>query len=94
MAARQHHNDKRITLRHLWLASLGSVAIARREAANGMAKASDRFGALRRQAISTACDAQLVARGGLMTLRERLQARMQQATTRKPMRRTPRKARA
>lgn len=94
MAARQHDNDKQITLRHLWLASLGSVAIARREAANGFAKTGERLGALRRQALSTACDAQLVARGGLMTLRERLQARLQKPASRKPVRRTARKARA
>lgn len=66
------------SLRHLWLASLGVVAIARRETVNAANDAVARIDALKRQAAKLAGDAQDNVRGGIASVREQGEARVGQ----------------
>jgi hypothetical protein len=64
---------RQTSLRHVWLASLGALAVARREvrgAVAGVAVGTDRA---REGAVRLAGDALLVARGGALALRERVE---------------------
>ena len=66
------------SLRHLWLAGLGVVAIARRETVNAANDAVARIDALKRQAAKLAGDAQDNVRGGIASVREQGEARVGQ----------------
>lgn len=63
------------TLRHLWLAGLGVVAVARREAANAASDAAARVESLKQQAGKLANDAQANVRGGIASVREQGEAK-------------------
>ena len=62
---------KQTNLRHLWLASLGAVVVARREAGSAVAGAVNGACRLRGRAAAVATDATSVARGVLLQARER-----------------------
>jgi hypothetical protein len=62
---------KQTSLRHVWLASLGAVAVTRREAFGAAARAVDGIDRLQRRASDVAGDVRDIGRGGLITLRER-----------------------
>ena len=70
---KQSRQDKEISLRHVWLASLGAVVVARREARSNIESAIGEAGKLRGRAIRFAADAGAVARGGLLTVREQVE---------------------
>lgn len=57
------------TLRHVWLAGLGLVVVARREALAGGARALDRIGSLQRRAQGLVADARDNVRGGIENVR-------------------------
>lgn len=63
------------TLRHLWLAGLGAVAIARRESLNAVNDAATRFEALKQQAGKVALQSQAIVLGGIANVREQSEAR-------------------
>lgn len=65
------------TPRHLWLAALGAVAVARREALGALGTAVQEAGRVARQASRLAGDARDVARGVAITLGERVEPRAQ-----------------
>lgn len=71
MAIGNPRNGKQTTLRHLWLASLGALVVARREMRGAVAGAIGEADRVRERATRLAGDAALVARGGAMALRER-----------------------
>jgi hypothetical protein len=58
------------TLRHLWLAGLGAIAVARRESRNAANDAVARIGFLKQQAGKLANEAQTSLRGGIASVRE------------------------
>ena len=62
---------KQTNLRHLWLASLGAVVVAHREAGSAVAGAVNGACRLRGRAAAVATDATSVARGVLLQARER-----------------------
>jgi hypothetical protein len=62
---------RQTTPRHLWLAALGAVAVARREARTALGIALDEAARFGRQAAQFAGDARDVARGMALTLSER-----------------------
>lgn len=64
------------TLRHVWLAGLGLVAVARREALTAANDAADRIVSLREQAEKLANDTQANVLGGLASVREQGEARV------------------
>ncbi len=66
------------TLRHLWLAGLGTVAIVRREARNAANDAVARIDALKQQAARLAGEAQDNVRGGIASVRSQGEARVGQ----------------
>ena len=66
------------SLRHLWLAGLGVVAIARRETRNAANDAVARIDALKQQAAKLAGEAQNNVRGGIASVREQGEARVGQ----------------
>lgn len=66
------------TLRHVWLAGLGLVAVARREALGAVAEAGQRIDAARRQAATFASTAQRDVLGRLADVREQGEARVGQ----------------
>lgn len=68
-------NVQETTLRHLWLAGLGVIAVARRETANAANDAAARFAALTTQAGKLASDAQANVRGGIASVREQGEAK-------------------
>ena len=74
---KQSRQDKEISLRHVWLASLGAVVVARREARSTVGAAIDEAGKLRGRAIRFATDAGAVARGGLLTVREQVEPKIE-----------------
>lgn len=84
MTSRQHRRQRRAgtpqtTPRHVWLAALGAVAVARREArtaAEAALAAAQRAG---RDARRLAIDVRDVARGIAITAEERLQPALSQA---------------
>ena len=64
------------TPRHFWLAALGALSVARRQAIAATRRAAGETGALQAQAIRFAGDARDVARGVAITLQETLAQRM------------------
>lgn len=64
------------TLRHVWLAGLGLIAVARREAAAAVADATGRLQAARRQAETLAGQAQRDVLDRLNEVREQGEARV------------------
>ncbi|CAN7357186.1 hypothetical protein LJR143_001897 [Pseudoxanthomonas sp. LjRoot143] len=62
------------TLRHVWLAGLGLIAVARREAVAAATDASDRLQAARKQAETFAGQAQRDVLGRLAEVREQGEA--------------------
>ena len=66
------HRGSEITLRHAWLAALGAFAVARREAVTAADIALEETTSLRKRILALAGDASLIARGGAMTLREKI----------------------
>ena len=62
---------RQTTPRHLWLAALGAVAVARREARTALGIALDEAGRFGRQAAQFVGDALNLARGVAMTLGEK-----------------------
>lgn len=66
------------SLRHLWLAGLGAIAIARRETLNAANDAVARIDALKQQATKLAGEAQDNVRGGIASVREQGEARVGQ----------------
>ncbi len=62
------------TLRHVWLAGLGVIAVARREAIAAVADAGDRLQAARQQAEALAGQAQRDVLGRLADVREQGEA--------------------
>ncbi|WP_149193956.1 hypothetical protein [Luteimonas suaedae] len=63
-------------LRHAWLASLGLISVARREAGNAVANAAATADRLQRHAVGYAVDALDIARGGAITLREQVEPKI------------------
>lgn len=78
VAKKNSRASKETTLRHVWLASLGAIAVARREARTAVEIAVDETGKLRQRAIGFAADARAVARGGLLTVREQVEPKVEQ----------------
>lgn len=66
------------TLRHLWLAGLGVVAVARRQARGAAAEAGQRIDAVRQQAATFAQAARRDVLGRLADVREQGEARVGQ----------------
>ena len=66
------------TLRHLWLAGLGVVAIARRETLNAANEAASRVGALKQKAGKLADEAQSNVRDGIASARVQGEAKVGQ----------------
>ncbi len=62
---------RQTTPRHLWLAALGAISVARREARTALGIALDEAGRFGRQAAQFAGDARDLARGLAMTLGEK-----------------------
>lgn len=77
MAAKKTTKSKaqETTLRHLWLAGLGVVAVARRETSNAANDAAARVASLRTQAGKLAQEAQANVRGGIASVREHGEAK-------------------
>jgi hypothetical protein len=71
MAIGNSPSGKQTTLRHVWLASLGALVVARREVRGAVAGAIGEADKVRGRAAQLAGDAALVARGGALVLRER-----------------------
>lgn len=74
---RRNAGHKQTTPRHLWLAAIGAVALARREALTAAGIALDEAGKLRGQLLQFAGDARDIARGAAMTLQEALQDKVE-----------------
>ena len=66
------------TLRHLWLAGLGALSVARREALNTASDAAVRVESLKQQAGKFANETQANVRGGIASVREQGEARVGQ----------------
>lgn len=82
----------RTTPRHVWLAALGLVAVARREAPVAIAGAGTRVDRFRQDAIGLARDVRDIARGVAITLQEAVSSRIASGRpARKPVRK-PRRA--
>lgn len=73
---KQSRNATEINLRHLWLASLGATAVVRRQARAAVETAFDEAAKLREQALRFASDAEAIARGGLLTVREQVEPKL------------------
>ena len=73
VAKKNSRSAKQTTLRYVWLASLGTMAVARREVRMAAEIAVDESGKLRERALRLAGDAKAIARGGLMTVREQVE---------------------
>ncbi|MGN7725375.1 hypothetical protein ACTJIL_06065 [Luteimonas sp. 22616] len=73
---------KQTSLRHLWLASLGAVVVARREARDTVAGAVDEVLRLRGRAIGIVGDAAAIARGGMATVRGQVEPVIERVATR------------
>ena len=80
MAAKKKTRSKvqETTLRHLWLAGLGVVAVARREALNAANDAAAKVESLKKQAARLAEEAQANVLGSLSTVREQGEAKASQ----------------
>lgn len=66
------------SLRHVWLAGLGLIAVSRREALTAVAEAGQRFDAARQQAVTFASATQRDVLGRLADAREQGEARVGQ----------------
>ena len=66
------------TLRHLWLAGLGAIAVVRRETLSAANDAAARIESLKQQAGRLANDAQANVRGGIASVREQGEAKASQ----------------
>lgn len=77
MAAKKKTKSKvqETTLRHLWLAGLGAIAVLRREAMNAAMDAADKVESLKTQAGKLANEAQANVLGGLASVREQGEAK-------------------
>lgn len=75
-ASKTAHSSADPNLRHAWLASLGLIAVARREAGNALANTAAAADRLQRRAAGYAVDALDIARGGVLTLREQVEPRV------------------
>lgn len=64
---------RQTTPRHVWLATLGAIAVARREAVTALEIVLEETGKLRRQATQFAGETRDLARGVAMTLGENLE---------------------
>ena len=78
VVSKQSRQDKQLSLRHLWLASLGTVIVARREARSTAANVAGEACKLRNQAVRLASDAQAIARGGYLTVSEQAESKLGQ----------------
>lgn len=70
---KQSRNATEINLRHVWLAALGTAVVVRRQARAAVVTAFGEAARLRGQALRVAADAGAVARGGLLSVRERVE---------------------
>lgn len=68
-----------IDARHLWLAGLGSLVMARRQAGKTVHGLRSQAMLRAKQARNIAVDGGYIARGLAMTLQEQLQARLRRA---------------
>jgi hypothetical protein len=66
------------TLRHLWLAGLGAIVVARRETRNAANDAVAKVESLKQQAGKLANEAQANVRGGIASVREQGEAKASQ----------------
>ena len=66
------------TLRHVWLAGLGAIAVVRRQTRNVASDAVARVDSLKRQAGKLVGDAQANVRGGIASVCEQGEARASQ----------------
>lgn len=80
MAAKKKTTPKsqETTLRHVWLAGLGLVAVARRETLNAANDAVAKVEAFKKQAGKLAGETQANVRGGIASVREQGEARVGQ----------------
>ena len=80
MAAKKKTTPKsqETTLRHVWLAGLGLVAVARRETLNAANDAVAKVEAFKQQAGKLAGETQANVRGGIASVREQGEARVGQ----------------
>jgi len=76
VVSKQSRETREISLRHVWLASLGAAVVTRREARNAVETAVDGAGKLRSRAIRLAAGAGAIARGSLMTVREQVEPKI------------------
>lgn len=77
MAAKKtSRSNKETTLRHIWLAGLGAVSVARREAKIAAEIALDETAALRQRAMEAACDTRDIARGIFLTVQEQVEPKL------------------
>jgi hypothetical protein len=74
--------SKQTNLRHVWLASLGAVVVARREARGAVASGVNEALRLRDRAAGVFDDVAAIARGGLATVREQVGPVIAQVATR------------
>ncbi|HJR75089.1 MAG TPA: hypothetical protein VJ806_15800 [Luteimonas sp.] len=77
VAKKQPRNVKETTLRHVWLAALGAAVVARREVRTAGEIAVEEAGKLRARTVRFAADAAAVARGGVLTVAERIEPKLQ-----------------
>lgn len=78
---KSNSRGSRITPRHAWLAALGVVAVARREAFTAAEVVIDEAIKVRKQAIGMSADARAIARGGVITLGEKIEPLVAQFST-------------
>ena len=76
------------TPRHVWLAGLGVLVVARREASVAANRFLSEALAAQHRGLQLACDARDIARGVVITVGEKIESRLQRG---KPVRRTNRK---
>ena len=80
MAAKKKTTAKsqETSLRHLWLAGLGLVAVARRETLNAANDAAAKVESFKKQAGKLASDTEANVRGGIASVREQGEAKASQ----------------
>ena len=80
MAARKKTRSKvqETTLRHLWLAGLGAVAVVRREAVSAASDVAGKVEVLKKQAGNLASEAQANVLGSIASVRQQGEARASQ----------------
>jgi hypothetical protein len=72
---RTQSRTQETTLRHLWLAGLGAIAVVRRETRNAANDAAAKVESLKQQAGKLANEAQANVRGGIASVREQGEAK-------------------